>query len=157
MNAADVRIEFVDLSNRLNDPAVQALLSEAVGYPTPAKLVAVTARYATEPARTLYGAVRDGALLGVLGVERVTLREWAIHHIAVAPVARRAGVGRAMLAIICQQAERVSAETDHDAVDFYARCGFTPRSLGELYPGVERFACVWTRKVTPTSPAAAPG
>src|SRR4051812_21874187 len=155
MSGADVGIELVEMSNRLNDPAVQALLREAIGYPTPAKLAAVTERYATEPTRTLYGALRDGALLGVLDVERVTLREWAIHHIAVAPVARRAGIGRAMLAIICQQAECVSAETDHDAVGFYARCGFTPRSLGELYPGVERFACVWTSEVTPTSAAAA--
>jgi GNAT superfamily N-acetyltransferase len=142
MSGADVRIEFVYLSNWLNDQAVQALLTEAVGGPTPAKLAAATARYATEPAWTLYGAVRDGVLLGLLGVERVTLRELVIHHTAVAPAARGAGVGRAMLTAICQPATRVSAETDRDAVGFYARCGFTPRSLGELYPGVERFACV---------------
>jgi hypothetical protein len=28
-------------------------------------------------------------------------------------------------------------------VHFYERCGFQAQSLGELYPGVERFACSW--------------
>jgi GNAT superfamily N-acetyltransferase len=143
MAEADVMSDMIDLSDRLNDPAVRALLGDAVGYPTPAKLTAVTARYAAEPAWTLYGAVRDGVLLGVLGVERLSARELVIQHVAVAPAMRRAGIGRAMLAAVCAPAERVSAETDGDAVGFYTRCGFTARSLGELYPGTERFTCVW--------------
>ena len=36
----------------------------------------------------------------------------------------------------------VEAETDADAVGFYARVGFTITSLGHVYPGVERFRCV---------------
>jgi ribosomal protein S18 acetylase RimI-like enzyme len=132
---------------------VQALLREAAGCATPAKLAAVTARYATEPARTLHGAVRDGVLLGVLGVERLTARDVVIHHIAVAKNARGAGIGRAMLAASCQQADCVSAETDRDAVGFYERCGFVARNLGELYPGVERFECVWRAQGYVTRPA----
>jgi ribosomal protein S18 acetylase RimI-like enzyme len=156
MAEADLRLELIDLSNRLNDLAVQALLSEAVGYSTPAKLAAITARYATEPARTLYGAVRDGELLGALGIERVNGRDLTIYNVAVAPTVRRTGIGRAMIVAIRGHADRVSAETDRDAVGFYARCGFTVRSLGELYPGTERFACVWMRAATPTSAAATP-
>jgi ribosomal protein S18 acetylase RimI-like enzyme len=38
------------------------------------------------------------------------------------------------------------AETDPDAVGFYERCGFTIISLGEKYPGVERFACTYTKR-----------
>ncbi|GMA25018.1 N-acetyltransferase [Luteimicrobium album] len=33
------------------------------------------------------------------------------------------------------------AETDAEAVGFYRRCGFDVVSLGERYPGVERFRC----------------
>ena len=33
------------------------------------------------------------------------------------------------------------AETDADAIGFYQCCGFAVESLGELYPGVERFRC----------------
>ena len=36
---------------------------------------------------------------------------------------------------------RVTAETDKDAVGFYRSCGFEVESLGELYPGIERFRC----------------
>ena len=37
---------------------------------------------------------------------------------------------------------RLIAETDQEAVGFYRKCGFKVESLGELYPGVERFRCV---------------
>lgn len=36
---------------------------------------------------------------------------------------------------------RIRAETDKDAVGFYKKNGFTITSLGEKYPGVERFDC----------------
>ncbi|HPH97803.1 MAG TPA: hypothetical protein PKW33_16525 [Anaerolineaceae bacterium] len=36
---------------------------------------------------------------------------------------------------------KLSAETDCEAVDFYRRCGFQMESLGEKYPGMERFRC----------------
>ena len=37
--------------------------------------------------------------------------------------------------------KQLTAETDADAVGFYQRCGFEVESLGELYPGAERFRC----------------
>ncbi len=37
---------------------------------------------------------------------------------------------------------RVEAETHVGAVGFYEACGFEVESLGELYPGTERFRCV---------------
>lgn len=37
----------------------------------------------------------------------------------------------------------MTAETDAEAAGFYRACGFQVRSLGEKYPGVERFACFW--------------
>ncbi|QSF44504.1 GNAT family N-acetyltransferase [Paenibacillus tianjinensis] len=38
--------------------------------------------------------------------------------------------------------ETITAETDHEAVGFYRNAGFAITSLGEQYPGVERFACI---------------
>jgi hypothetical protein len=37
---------------------------------------------------------------------------------------------------------RLEAETDADAAAFYSKLGFTVTSLGETYPGIERFRCV---------------
>ncbi|MNU09693.1 hypothetical protein D3C72_2564150 [compost metagenome] len=48
----------------------------------------------------------------------------------IAEVSRTAGIGT------------ITAETDHEAAGFYRSAGFTVTSLGEKYPGVERFACV---------------
>lgn len=36
---------------------------------------------------------------------------------------------------------RIKAETDKDAVGSYRKNGFSITSLGEKYPGVERFDC----------------
>ena len=38
-----------------------------------------------------------------------------------------------------------TAETDKDAVDFYRKLGFSVTSLGEKYPGVERFHCEYSK------------
>lgn len=35
----------------------------------------------------------------------------------------------------------IEAETDDGAVEFYKRIGFQVKSLGEKYPGIERFHC----------------
>jgi hypothetical protein len=40
------------------------------------------------------------------------------------------------------QITHLEATTDSDAVGFYRRSGFKIESLGEQYPGVERFRCV---------------
>ena len=37
--------------------------------------------------------------------------------------------------------KHMEAETDIEAVDFYKKIGFQTVSLGEKYPGVERFKC----------------
>ncbi|MNP39986.1 hypothetical protein D3C76_1335850 [compost metagenome] len=38
---------------------------------------------------------------------------------------------------------RIKAETDKDTVGFYKKIGFSITSLGEKYPGVERFECIF--------------
>ena len=43
--------------------------------------------------------------------------------------------------------EEITAETDRDAVEFYRRVGFEVESLGEQYPGTERFLCRLERAV----------
>ncbi|PFE51898.1 GNAT family N-acetyltransferase, partial [Bacillus cereus] len=35
----------------------------------------------------------------------------------------------------------IEAETDKEAVGFYKKCNFKIESLGEKYPGIERFYC----------------
>lgn len=68
---------------------------------------------------------------------------WILTAIGVAVSHRGRGLGRRLL----REVERtidddwIEAETDDDAVGFYRSCGFAVESLGEKYPGVERFRC----------------
>ncbi|MEU5850143.1 GNAT family N-acetyltransferase [Saccharopolyspora shandongensis] len=66
-----------------------------------------------------------------------------LEAIGVAEPLRGRGLGRALLAGMLDDLGGVTvhAETDGEAVGFYRRLGFAIESLGEKYPGVERFEC----------------
>ena len=92
----------------------------------------------------MLGIEQDGELAGCIGVELSADGCAVIHNIATAVEFRERGFGRAMIAAVVEQFQlrQLVAETDVDAVGFYRRCGFEITSLGERYPGVERFRCV---------------
>ena len=60
---------------------------------------------------------------------------------------RGTGIGSSLISFAWNEHRlgELTAETDADAVDFYERCGFSVRSLGEKYPGTERFWCTLSR------------
>lgn len=90
-----------------------------------------------------YGWMDDGRLIGCVGME-VRLESAVIRSLSVSASHRGRGVGRSMVEAVLQRTgvSWFEAETDADAVGFYERLGFTVASLGEKYPGVERFRCV---------------
>ena len=77
--------------------------------------------YFSAPNRMLYGQIIEGNIVGCIGLEFVSPSLCEIKHIAVNPNSRKQQIGS----------------------DFYASVGFTITSLGEKYPGVERFHCVF--------------
>lgn len=85
--------------------------------------------------------------VGCIGLFLPGPGEAVVGHIAVAPTHRLRGIGRSLVddAVRRFRLVSVTAETDATAVLFYRRCGFETRSLGELYPGVERFRCMLRR------------
>ncbi|WP_061809335.1 GNAT family N-acetyltransferase [Rossellomorea vietnamensis] len=94
--------------------------------------------------RKLYGFTSGDELVGCIGVEFLNEGECEIKHIAVMPKHRGKGIGHKMIDYF-GHCTRVTAETDRDAVIFYKKLGFKIMSLGEKYPGVERFRCVLER------------
>jgi len=91
----------------------------------------------------LLGYERGDRAIACIGFEELLDRSVVIHSLAVDPAHRRHCLGRRLIAELRARfpGSTLVAETDADAVGFYARCGFAIESLGERFPGVERFRC----------------
>lgn len=133
----------LDLVPCLDNHLVRELLEPSIGFPTPEKLDTVASWYVTNASLRLVGFQVDDILCGCIGFEVVNARQAVIHHIAVDPSVRRQGIGRHMVLWLLRvrQFSHLLAETGREAVGFYERCGFRVTSLGEVYPGTERFVC----------------
>jgi ribosomal protein S18 acetylase RimI-like enzyme len=97
--------------------------------------------YRDNPAAKLLIAVIDHEPVGVVGYTEGD-SEVTLLHIATAEHVRRMGVGSRLLAEVRRSAPPgapIVGETDNDALGFYSATGFVITSLGEKYPGVERF------------------
>ncbi|MBF6176345.1 GNAT family N-acetyltransferase [Nocardia blacklockiae] len=120
-----------------DDPRVGELLYQAIGGDRQ-RLITALAHYRDNA--TLMAATDIAELLGVIGF-RVYHDSLTVLHIATADHRRRAGVGRFMLGELRSRwpDRGLVAETDAESVGFYSAVGFEVSTLGEKYPGVERF------------------
>lgn len=122
---------------------VKHLLVYAVGMASDEKIRRILEQVYSGPNTTLYVSIDDkDTALGIIGCRRGG-DSTEILHIAVDERKRRQGIGREMINkfVALEKPTELVAETDNDAVGFYRRYGFSIRSLGEKYPGVERFHC----------------
>jgi ribosomal protein S18 acetylase RimI-like enzyme len=126
----------------MHEQQIQELLAYSV-FPDPDNLEETLQEYEADDHLELYGYESDDVMVGILGFKREGGNKLTITHIAVRPDSRGAGFGRGLIleAIAMFKPSVVQAETDEEAVDFYRSIGFEIKSLGEVYPGVERFAC----------------
>lgn len=141
-------MKFVDVSKRMNESAIQEIFALAVGYPTPERLASLARQYESDPLWSAVALFDGAAPTGVIGLVQQAPGRVQIRYIAVSPARQRSGIGRRLIEEV-QRGGAVSelhAETHAGAVRFYRRCGFVVTSLGELWPGVERFACCWRPK-----------
>ncbi|MGE7881959.1 GNAT family N-acetyltransferase [Bacillus sp. NPDC094077] len=81
--------------------------------------------------------------MACIGFEVIGGTKARICHIAVMPKYRHQGIALQMIKEVVRmhQLTYVEAETDGEAVEFYKKSGFEIKSLGEKYPGIERFHC----------------
>ncbi|MGM0883190.1 MAG: GNAT family N-acetyltransferase [Bacillota bacterium] len=100
-------------------------------------------KYLEMDSRELIGSFKNNELVGLIGIIYESNNEVVLKHIAIKPAYRGKGIGSEMINafIKTNRIIRIRAETDKDAVGFYEKNGFTITSLGEKYPGVERFDC----------------
>ncbi|MFK0521069.1 GNAT family N-acetyltransferase [Paenibacillus illinoisensis] len=134
---------LINLKSRIQEPEVQELLSYSV-FPDPEQVGHALQQYVNKDELQLDGYEDEGQLVGLVGYEKTGNSEITIQHIAVLPENRFKNYGRGMIAQLLEKynPDKLIAETDQEAVEFYRNTGFVVYSLGELYPGVERFRCV---------------
>jgi CubicO group peptidase (beta-lactamase class C family) len=142
----------VDLRPRLDEPTVRAVLEVLACRGEEGEVDRIADRYRNGRARLLGLVVEksweaQGTALGTpiacIGLEPGGRDEAEITSLAVLPDWRRQGFARALIFGACEHLglRAVEAETDGEAVDFYRAIGFAVESLGERFPGVERFRC----------------
>ncbi|OCT12368.1 GNAT family acetyltransferase [Paenibacillus pectinilyticus] len=135
---------LLNVKSRLNEGEIQELLSYSV-FPDEDSLQYALSKYEEDEDAWLFAYESEGILVGIIGFVMNEKQEMTLNHLAVDPESRGVGFGRGMLLEIIEdmQPTRITVETDEDAVQFYRNVGFVIRSLGEKYPGVERFQCTY--------------
>ncbi|HZH61137.1 MAG TPA: GNAT family N-acetyltransferase [Metabacillus sp.] len=132
-----------EVNSKTIHPSIRKLLSFAT---SDFKVDQEYEKYLKSLNRKLYSFELEGEIVGCVGIEIISLIECEIKHIAVSSVQRGQGIGSKMINYITKQYPLISAETDNNAVDFYRYFGFEITSLGEKYPGVERFLCEFKKQ-----------
>ena len=128
----------------LNSVGIHPEIRQLLSYATSAERVETEyAKYCSNRNRNLYGLKQNETFIGCIGIETKESGELEIIHLAVSPNARKAGAGKALVDWISRKhyPNVIVTETDNDAAGFYRKQGFNIDSLGEKYPGVERFIC----------------
>lgn len=139
---------FIVEPTSIDVEGVVDLLDLAVGGADAERLDRVRARYLAEPTE-LAAVFLEGSVVGVVGYlahpdGSDTPRRVELLHIATARSWQHTGIGTAMIRWVQARypGDPIEAQTDCDGVGFYRSVGFEVASLGELYPGVERFRVV---------------
>lgn len=135
---------LIHVKDRVRDQEIIDILETCV-FPDPERLERVIRDYEENAALELYGYESEDEIVGVIGFQRMDGGEVRILHLGVKPECRGVGFGRGQILELIEmtQPRIVQTETDEEAVEFYRRIGFEIESLGERYPGVERFRCTY--------------
>ena len=139
---------LLDLRPSLDSGEFRALLLLLVGWRDEQeldqhRLDRVIQGYRSSPHVHVLGFQSGGGPIAMIALAVESPHWGVIHQIVVHPEWRGQGLGRALIEGAQAQLglASISAETGRNAVGFYARNGFRVASLGEKYPGVERFFC----------------
>ncbi len=135
---------LIDIKSRLDEPEIAELLEYSI-FPDPIRLEQALSEYKHSEELEMYGYEKDGKLIGLVGFRIGPGGVMELRHIAVQPDYRGQGYGRGQILelIHLKSPAEIVAETDEEAVNFYRNIGFEIVSLGEPFPGVERFRCTY--------------
>jgi N-acetylglutamate synthase-like GNAT family acetyltransferase len=128
----------------LDDENIRTLVLQAI-YKSDTKKIEAFLRTIDFEKTKLYCADENGQTIGLLVASQKDKDLLEITNIVTAKSKRRSGVGRALVTdlIAKNPNTKIEAETNNDAVGFYHALGFRILCLGEKYPEVVRYKCIF--------------
>lgn len=137
-----------DIKDKLDEPAIKQLIGLIV-YDDPDRIEEAVKEYKDQTDSEIMGYYADQDLIGLVGFRINNQNVLELRQIAVLPEEQGMGYGRGMMLELLhlKNPKSIVAETDEETVDFYRSIGFTIESVGEKYPGVERFKCTYITDV----------
>lgn len=133
---------FKDIKKDIDRPEIKDLINYCI-FPDPENLIKVVNEYKNCLELQMFGIESENEIVGIIGYLYVENDVIQIKHMSVRPDCRGAGFGRGLILelLSSENPKKLLVETDDEAVDFFRRIGFEINSLGEKYPGVERYLC----------------
>ena len=130
-----------DVKENITDLEMLGLLVLSIYNPTEERLLKRARQYQEDENTHIYAYNENEEYKGIIVFEIVN-RFATILDIAVKPECQRNGIGSKLIDFIFNQFEidKVIAETDDDAVEFYKKCGFTVAPANEV-SGIKRYIC----------------
>lgn len=134
---------LIAIKEMLDQEEIQELIGYSV-FPDEEKINQAIELYEKSD-HLIMGYSVNNEIIGVIGYEKQPNESIKLNHISIQPESRDMGYGRLMISELIDliKPNKIIAETDEESVDFYRKIGFEIISLGEKYPGVERYKCTF--------------
>lgn len=131
-----------DVKEKLSDSAILHLLAPSVFNPTPERLLSRAEKYQADDTVKVYAYSKNGEYKGIIAF-KIKEQTAEILGIAVNPEYQGKGIGSRLINYIFSQfaVNKVTAETDDDAIGFYKKYGFAVADINNKCD-TKRYVCV---------------
>lgn len=138
--------QIVEVKSMLKNRELLSVLAESVYNPTKERLISRADRYIISPNTAVYANKESDTYKGiiVIGISNISVIE--ILDIADSSSFQKSGIGSSLInhCINMFHPNKIIAETDDDAVEFYKKFGFDILTLGDKYGvGITRYQCTF--------------
>lgn len=142
-------MDIIDVKESLCNKSVYSLLAPSVFNPTPERLLSRAKKYQADDTVKVYAYLENGEYKGII-VFKIKDKTAEILDIAVQPEYQGKGIGSRLIDYIFSQfsINKIIAETDDDAIDFYKKYGFTVIDT-KLNRGTIRYVCECCNQTLP--------
>ena len=135
-------MDIIDVKESLCNKSVYSLLAPSVFNPTPERLLSRAEKYQADDTVKVYAYSENGEYKGIIAF-KIKEQTAEILGIAVNPEYQGKGIGSRLINYIFSKfaVNKVTAETDDDAIGFYKKYGFAVADINNKYD-TKRYVCV---------------